>query len=85
MDNLNNQQEAQLSDLLLSRTHSTEDMMETLKLYILVRKGRLIDINLTRHINRTHPAYNIVLMSQTQLLNDAYNQAMQWFGLNYRK
>ena len=85
MNNLNNQQEAQLSNLLLSLSHSTEDMKEVLKLYILVRKGKLIDINLTRHMNRTHPAYNIVMMSQTQLLQDAYNQAMQWFGLNYRE
>ncbi len=85
MNNLNNQQEAQLSNLLLSLSHSTEDMKEVLKLYILVRKGRLIDINLTRHMNRTHPAYNIVMMSQTQLLNNAYNQAIQWFGLNYKK
>ena len=85
MDNLNNQQEAQLSNLLLSHVHSTEDMKEVLKLYILVRKGELIDINLSRGVPVTHPAYNIVMMSQTQLLQDAYNQAMQWFGLNYRE
>lgn len=85
MKNLNNQQEAQLSDLLLSLSHSTEDMKEVLKLYILIRKGKLIDINLTRGVPVTHPAYNIVMMSQTQLLNNAYNQAIQWFGLNYKK
>ena len=84
MNNLNSGKQLELGLLLASKHHEEKDMINILKLYILVRKGRSIDITLeTNGVGVNHPAYSIIRGARTRQLIAAYNDAMFWFGLNY--
>lgn len=86
MNNLNQSQKDELSSLLDSRSYEEQDMISIVKLYILVRKGRSVDINLEpKGVSSGHPLYFMLRADQTKQMISAYDNAMSWFGLNYKK
>ena len=86
MENLNKDQLDQLDSLLLKTIYDLDDVKAIVKLYILVRKGVDVTINLEKGMEK----YPIVMkrfamQGQAQELMSAQADALEWFGLNYKK
>ena len=58
---------------------SVNEMEFVIKAYIKEKKGRDIDINLERGLNRRHPMFNPVYQQQLGKLNKAFSIASEYF------
>lgn len=86
MKNLNHYQEQRLALQLQARRVNEQDMIELVELYVLVRTGRGVHINLENGISHLKPSpmYVFLRTKQTELLIHAYSRALEWFGRNYQ-
>ena len=86
MQNLNNSQNHILHNLLLKKKYDLDEAIAIVELYILVRKGRSIKINLEKGTEGYHRIMKKFHMNgQSDQLMRALNDSLQWFGLNYRQ
>jgi len=86
MKNLNQSQRGVLRSLLLKKTYDLNEAIAIVELYILVRKGVSIKINLEKGMENYHPIMRkLALEGQVQQLMPAHDDALEWFGINYRQ
>ena len=86
MENLNVDQRTKLDTLLKKSYYDINEAKAIVELYILVRKGKLISINLEKGTEGYSPVMKrFVMHSQVERLVSCQEDALEWFGINYRK
>tara|TARA_R110000765_G_scaffold26628_7_gene64940 strand:- start:364 stop:630 length:267 start_codon:yes stop_codon:yes gene_type:complete len=86
MENLNVNQRTKLDTLLNKTSYDINEAKAIVELYILVRKGKLISINLEKGTEGYAAVMKgFIMHSQVERLTSCQQDALDWFGLNYRK
>lgn len=84
--NLTPQEHHTLRNLLLATYIAEEQIKTVVELYIKLRKGILVSINLNKCLkNGTSMQYRYMTkVAETRKLLNAYDEACEWCALNYK-